>query len=164
MAQSLRLVMCFHLTAGIHRPRLQSSPSPPSSAQWILPSRLDLLRLARWSFCPSLLVVAVALRRLVGWTAACNPNVAPDVVLCRSAMSMMPLLAVAASGRWPPCHNRGCADMSPPWSSASLLCELTYEFDFFSLVSVFMLWWPGQRARHACLCCCAMLELVLLLS
>jgi hypothetical protein len=46
MAHLLCLDMCFLLTVGIRRPRLQSSPLPPSSAQWISPLRLDLLRLA----------------------------------------------------------------------------------------------------------------------
>jgi hypothetical protein len=31
-------------------------------------------------------------------------------MLGRSAMSMVPLLAVAATGRWLCCHNRGCTD------------------------------------------------------
>jgi hypothetical protein len=46
LAHLLCLAVCFVLTMGIHRPRLQSLPSPPSSAQWISPLRLDLLRLA----------------------------------------------------------------------------------------------------------------------
>jgi hypothetical protein len=32
MAHLLHLTVCFLLTVGIHRPRLQSSPSPLSSA------------------------------------------------------------------------------------------------------------------------------------
>jgi hypothetical protein len=82
MGQSLRLVECFHLTMEIHRPRLHSSPSPPfvaiASAQWILPSRLDLLWLASLELLPPPLgacggtFVASSVGR-----QACNPNVAP---------------------------------------------------------------------------------------
>jgi hypothetical protein len=52
MAHLLCLAVCFLLTAGIRRPRLQSSPSPPSFAQWISPLRLDLLQLALLELLP----------------------------------------------------------------------------------------------------------------
>jgi hypothetical protein len=39
-----------------------------------------------------------------------TPTSPPGVVLGRSAVSTMPLLAVAATGRWLHCLNRGCAD------------------------------------------------------
>jgi hypothetical protein len=55
MAHLLRLAECFLLTAGIRQLRLQASPSPPSSAQWISPLRLDLLRLASLELPPELL-------------------------------------------------------------------------------------------------------------
>jgi hypothetical protein len=52
MAHVLHLTVRFLLTVGIRRPRLQSPPSPPSSAQWISPLRLDLLRLASLELPP----------------------------------------------------------------------------------------------------------------
>jgi hypothetical protein len=117
-----------------------------------------------WSFRPSISVLAVALRCLIGWMAACNPDVAPRC--CARPLGhehdAAPLV-IAASGWWPPCHNRGCADASPPWPSASLLCELTCEFLLFPL---FLCSCYGGMASEPCmlayaavvsclsLCCC----------
>jgi hypothetical protein len=109
-------------------------------------------------------VLAVALRRLVGWTAAYNPDVTSGAVLGHSAASTMPPLAVAASGWWPLCHNRGCADVSPPWSSALLLCEHSCEFLLFPL---FLCACYGGLASESSMLAYAaaavLLELVLLL-
>jgi hypothetical protein len=112
-----------------------------------------------------LAVIPPSPRRLDGEPA--TPTSPPGVVLGRSAVSMMLLLAVAATGRWLHCLNRCCADgvaamvfcLAPLWAHLWV--------PSFSLVSVLLSWWPGQRARHACLlllchawACDAVLELL----
>jgi hypothetical protein len=52
MAYLLYLVARFFLTEGFCRLRLQSPPSPPSSAQWISPLQLDLLWRASLELLP----------------------------------------------------------------------------------------------------------------
>jgi hypothetical protein len=86
---------------------------PPSVAQLILPSRLDLLRLGH-AGAPALCL------GIYGWSPppspvgrrAYNPGVAPrcGTVLGRLAVSTVLPLAVVATGRWLRRHNRGCAD------------------------------------------------------
>jgi hypothetical protein len=96
-----------------------------------------------------------------------TPTSPLGVVLGRLAVSTMPLLAVAATGRWLHCHNRGCANSvsAMVFCLAPLWAHLWVHS--FSLVSVLLSWWPGQRARHACLlllrnawACDAVLELL----
>jgi hypothetical protein len=55
-----------------------------------------------------LAVVPPSPHRLDGEPA--TPMSPPGVVLGRSAMSTMPLLPAAATGRWLHCLNRGCVD------------------------------------------------------
>jgi hypothetical protein len=108
------------------------------------------------------------LRRLVGWTASLQPRRRPQVpclavrpwARCRSSPSQPLDGAFTAT-------TVAAPTVSPPWSSSSLLCELTCEFYSFSLVSALLSWWPGQQARHACLlllrhawACDAVLELL----
>jgi hypothetical protein len=102
--------------------------------------------------------------RHVGWMAAATPTSPPCCARPLGCEHGATPLAVAALGRWPCCRNRGCAIVSPPWSSTLLLWEHSCEFLLLLLASVHLLWWPGQRARHACLCCCCAMLLLLLCS
>jgi hypothetical protein len=113
VGHSLCLVKRFHPAVGIRRLRRRSSPSPPSVAQSILPSRLDLLRLGFARALPLLLSVCYwSLPPSPIGRRACNPGIAPrcGAVLGRSAVSTVMLLSVVATGRWLRRHNRDCAD------------------------------------------------------
>jgi hypothetical protein len=143
-----------------------SSPPIAAIAVELRPSRsrpCDLIYSGelRWSSCPSSTVLAVSSlspRRLDG---CCNPDVAAMLCLATRPWARCRPLANAAFGWWPCCHNRGCAIVSPPWSSTLPLCEHSGEFLLLLLASVCLLWWPGQWARHAFLCCCHALLLLL---
>jgi hypothetical protein len=132
--------------------------APPSGSR---PCGLICFGEPRWSSRPSSWVIAVAPHRRVGWMAICNPDVAAMLYSAARLWERCCPLAVAASGWWPRCHNCGCPVVSPPWSSALLLCEHSCEFLLLLLVSVCFLWWPGQWATHACLCCCHAMLLLL---
>jgi hypothetical protein len=116
-----------------------------------------------WSSCPHSPVLAVSSSLLRWLDGCCNPDVAAMLCLVARPWAWCRPLTGAASGRWPCCHNRGCAIVSTPWSSTSLLCEHSDEF-LLLLASMCLLWWPGQWARHAFLCCCCAMLLLLLCS
>jgi hypothetical protein len=148
-----------------------SSPSPPIAAIVVelRPSRSCPCGLIYsgelcWSSCPRSTMLAVSSSSSCRLDGCCNPDVAALLCLAARPWARCRLLAGAASGRWPCCHNHGCAVVSPPWSSTVLLCEHSCEFLLLLLASMCLLWWPGQRARHACLCCCCAMLLLLLCS
>jgi hypothetical protein len=146
-----------------------SSPPPPIAAIVVelRPSRSCPCGLIYsgelcWNSCPRFPVLAVSSSSLHRLDGCYNPDVAALLFLAARSWARCRLLTGAAPGRWPCCHNRGCAIVLPPWSSTLLLWEHSCEFLLLLLASMLLLWWPGQRARHACLCCwCAMLLLLL---
>jgi hypothetical protein len=176
MAYLFHLVARFLLTAGFRRLRLQSPPSPSSSGP------VDLAH-AAWSTPASLVGVSALAQRClrcppchrVGWMAAATPTSPPCCARPLGREHDAAPLAVAALGRWPCCRNRGCAVVSPPWSSTLLLCEHSCEFLLPSLLLCAcyggLASEPGMLAYAVavpcCYCCsaeaCATAAVVLLL-
>jgi hypothetical protein len=149
------------LTAGFCRHRLPSPTSPPSSAS------VDLALVARSapvSLLELLPVLGCAGGDLLGSASVGRP---PQPRRCRRAVlghehvaasSSVQLLEgglVATTVAAPPCRRHGlpsCSSVSTPVSSSP-------PSPSFCACS----WWPGQRARHACLCCAMLLLLCSLL-
>jgi hypothetical protein len=115
----------------------------------------------RWSSCPSSMVPAVSStssRRLDG---CCNPDVAAMLCSVARPWAWCRPLTGAASGQWPWCHNRGCAIVSPPWSSVLLPCE--HSCEFFSSLLLCACYGglaskPGMLVYAVavpCCCCCS---------
>jgi hypothetical protein len=104
------------------------------------------------------------LHRLIVWTASLQPRCRPlGAVLGLLAMSTMPLLAVTASGRWLPCHNRGYADnvTAMTFFLASLRAHLWVRLLLPCLCVHVVVAWPASQAclpidAAPCLslCCC----------
>jgi hypothetical protein len=167
MVHLLHLTVCFLLTVGIRRPRLQLTPSPPSSPSGSRPCGLIYSGWPCWSFCPSSSVLAVALHRLVSWTEALQPRCrCHGAVLGRSAVSTMPppLPSQPLDGGLPattvaaPTHRRHgslpSSSVSSPVSSSSSPLSLCSCYG--GLASE-----PGMLAYAAA--AAVLLELVLLL-
>jgi hypothetical protein len=133
----------------------------------------------RWSSCPSSTVLAVSSSSLRRLDRCCNPDVAAMLCLAARPWARCRPLAGAASRQWPCCHNRGCAVVSPPWSSVLLPCE--HSCEFFSSLLLCTCYGglasePGMLAYAVavpCYCCCSaqacaaaavVLELLLLVT
>jgi hypothetical protein len=155
VGHSLCLVKRFHPTVGVRRLRRRSSPSPPERRP------VDLALEARsapawpcWGSCSSSRHLRLVFAAIAGWKACLQPRRCPQVWYCAWPFGREHGAAPHCRSHWTvaslpqswlcrQCRRHGL----PPSSSASSPMSSTPS----PSVSVFMSWWPGQRARHACL-------------
>jgi hypothetical protein len=153
-----RPVALHLLTAGFRRHHLPSPTSPPSSAS------VDLALVARSapvSLLELLPVLGGAGGGLLGSASVGRPPqprrrrravLGHEHIAASSPVQLLEGGLVATT-----------MDVPPPWSFVVLLCEHTSESSPPPPSFCACSWWPGQRARHVCLCYAMLLLLCSLL-